>query len=69
MDAFRDHGTARLTLEEGVNQSRRVMEGLAEVGISMDQVTQELEDQGVQSFADAFTALLDAVDARRVAAL
>jgi hypothetical protein len=34
----------------------------------MKGVTDELEDEGVKAFADAFTALLSAVDARRKAA-
>ena len=41
------------------------MEDLALAGISMAEVTQELEDQGVQSFADAFTALLESIEKQR----
>jgi transaldolase len=69
LDAFRDHGITSLTLEEGISQSHNVMDELAEVGISMDQVTQELEDQGVKAFADAYTALLESVESRRAASL
>jgi hypothetical protein len=35
----------------------------------MDKVTQELEDEGVKSFSDAFTSLLKTIDERRQAAL
>jgi hypothetical protein len=35
----------------------------------LDEVTQELENQGVKSFADAFTELLESVEQRRLAAM
>jgi len=43
------------------------MDGLAALGISIEEVTQELEDQGVKAFAEAFTALLESVESRRKA--
>jgi transaldolase len=61
MDAFRDHGEARPTLEQGLPEADTVMKNLAAAGISMDEVTTELLDQGVKLFADAFHKLLDAV--------
>ena len=39
------------------------------MGISMSAVTDQLEQEGVKAFADAFTELLAAVEARRVEAL
>jgi transaldolase len=68
--AFLDHGKVRPgSLEEDIDGARRVMAGLASLGISIDAVTQKLEEEGVQSFADAFTVLLQAVDSRRQAAV
>ncbi len=69
LEAFKDHGTAALTLTEGVDEARRVFAALEEAGISMARVTQELEDEGVQKFADAFTDLLQTIDSRRDAAV
>ncbi len=69
--AFRDHGTAELTLigdAEGEDADMLFVE-LESAGISMEEVTQELEDAGVKSFADAFTSLLDSVEKRRLNAL
>jgi hypothetical protein len=43
------------------------MADLEALGISMSAVTGELEQEGVKSFADAFTAVLAAVEARRQA--
>src|SRR5437762_463966 len=62
LDAFRDHGSARLTLTEGLDAAAQTMKTLAEVGISIDEVTDQLTDDGVRLFADAFDKLLEAVE-------
>ena len=64
LDAYRDHGAARLSLEEKTADSHQVMKDLEKVAISMTQVTTELEEEGVKSFADAFTALLATLQER-----
>jgi transaldolase/glucose-6-phosphate isomerase len=61
-DAFRDHGRPRETLTEGVDEARQVMQSLAEVGISIDEVTDKLTDDGVRLFEEAFDKLLAAVE-------
>jgi transaldolase/glucose-6-phosphate isomerase len=65
LDAFRDHGKAEVTITSGLEQARDQLAQLETQGISMQQVTQELEDEGVKSFADAFTQLLATIDERR----
>ncbi|MBI5842303.1 MAG: bifunctional transaldolase/phosoglucose isomerase [Chloroflexi bacterium] len=65
LDAFRDHGVAEITLTNGLDKSRADLAKLEAAGISMDVVTQELEDEGVKSFSDAFTQLLATIDERR----
>ena len=69
LDAFRNHGTAGLTLMEGVEDARAQISELEKFGVHMDTVTAELEAEGVKSFADAFTALLQTIDERRAAVL
>ncbi len=59
--AFLDHGQVRNSLEEDLSGAARVLAELEAQGISMDEVTYELEVEGVKSFADAFTVLLDAI--------
>src|SRR6266568_4020152 len=61
-DAFRDHGQPRETLTEGVDEAKRVMQDLASVGISIDDVTNKLTDDGVRLFEEAFDKLLAAVE-------
>jgi transaldolase len=68
--AFLDHGQVRPgSLEENVAEAAQTLAGLQALGISMCIATCELELEGVKSFADAFTALLDAVETRRKAVL
>jgi len=70
LDAFRDEGTAEeLTLEADLNAAQAQMNELAALGISIDEVTEELEGEGVRAFAEAFTDLLESVEQRRLAAL
>ena len=69
LNAFRDHGVANLTISEGLETARDDLAQLASQGIVMQQVTQELEDEGVKAFADAFSALIDTIDTRRQAAV
>ena len=57
-DAFRDHGRPRASLVEDMESARDTMATLAEVGISMKEVTDKLLAEGVQLFSDAFEKLL-----------
>jgi transaldolase/glucose-6-phosphate isomerase len=61
LDAFRDHGVPRASLEEDVAAAQRTMEDLARAGISIKKVTDQLTEDGVKLFADAFDKLLAAV--------
>ena len=47
MDAFRDHGKLRKSLEENVDAAEGVLARLARSGISLDEVTTQLVDEGV----------------------
>jgi len=62
LDAFRDHGHPRTSLTENVEAADRTMETLAQLGISMKEVTDKLTDDGVRLFAEAFDKLLKAVE-------
>ncbi len=65
--AFLEHGVVRPSLREDMQGARQVFADLEALGIHMETVAQELEDEGVKSFADAFTVLLEAVEKRRQA--
>ena len=59
--AFQDHGRVELTLERDLDEAHRLFEQLEQVGIDYDDVTQTLEDEGVEKFSDSFTSLLDSI--------
>ena len=65
--AFRDHGKAAATLDAGYDEAHKTMDDLRDAGISMDQVWQKLQDDGVGLFADSFKSLLNTVDGKRTA--
>jgi len=67
MDAFRDHGQPRASLTENLPGARDVMANLERAGVSMRQVTDQLLDEGIQLFAEAFDKLLGAVEKSCVA--
>ncbi len=62
LDAFRDHGHPRASLTENLDAARQTMKTLAGMGISIDEVTDKLTDDGVRLFAEAFDKLLEAVE-------
>ena len=62
LEAFRNHGKPRPSLTENLESARRTMADLTAVGIVMKDVTDRLTTDGVKLFADAFDALLAAVE-------
>src|SRR5215468_10922409 len=65
--AFRDHGKARLTIEENLDEAKQTLAKLAEAGIDLKQVCQKLQDDGVKAFADSFESLMQSLASKRAA--
>ncbi len=65
MDAFRDHGLARRTLDADLAAADKVMSNLERVGISMEKITDQLLEEAIKLFDDAFQKLLAAVDEKK----
>jgi transaldolase len=65
IQAFQDHGEVALTLEQGLDEAKRLFEQLDEAGVDYDDVVRVLEEEGVQKFADSFSELLDGIRAKR----
>ncbi len=61
LEAFRDHGQARASLEASLDDANATMEALAKVGISMSEVTDKLLEEAVRLFSEPFDKLLDTV--------
>jgi len=69
LDAFRDHGKVRDSLEENIEDARSVLEELERSGVSLDAITAELVKDGVKQFADAADKLYGAVAHKRAVVL
>ncbi len=66
--AFRDHGrVVRDTVMQDVDGAEAVFHSLRETGISLDDITQTVLEQGVVLFADSFRELLSTIESRRAA--
>ena len=61
LDAYRDHGDPKARLGKDVEQAARLLTRLPELGISLDAVTQQLEDEGVEKFTKPFDKLMEMV--------
>ena len=61
LDAYRSHGEPKARLEQNVEQAGWVLQRLPELGINLDQVTQQLEDEGVERFNQSFDKLMNAL--------
>ncbi len=67
MDAFRDHGKPRASLEENLDEAREAVKRLKSVGIDLLEVGEELQKEGVESFAKSFEDLSAVISGRRAA--
>jgi transaldolase len=65
IQAFQDHGQVAETLTQGVDEARKLFDDLRAAGIDYDDVSDTLEREGVQKFADSFDELLDGIKAKR----
>jgi transaldolase len=62
--AFRDHGRPALTLETNEEKAEEVFKALLERRIDIKNITEQLEKEGVASFADSFRDLIKAIDVK-----
>ncbi len=65
IDAFLDHGNAARTLDQGVDEARAQLAGLEKAGISMDEVTLQLQKDGVRLFTESFNELIGTITSKR----
>jgi transaldolase/glucose-6-phosphate isomerase len=63
--AFRDHGVARVAIEDGLDQERARLQRLEQVGISLDEVTAQVLADGVRLFVEPFDKLIAAIESRK----
>ena len=66
INAFRDHGVTTPSLGTDVGEAAHALNCLPRLGIDMDQVTQQLEDEGIATFIRPFEHLMDSLDHHHV---
>jgi transaldolase len=69
LEAVRHHGTVANTVERDIPGAKAALAGLAEFGIDMKQVTDQLEKEGVDKFQQSFDALIKGIVEKRAAVL
>jgi transaldolase/glucose-6-phosphate isomerase len=62
LNAFKDHGSVRPTIEEGMAEAERTLAKAAEEGLDLDAVTAQLLDEGVASFEESYRTLLEVIE-------
>ena len=67
IEAFLDHGRVSRTVDQGVASAEQVMRDLAALGVSIDDVTAQLEEEGIASFTKSFDNLIAGVEGKRSA--
>lgn len=67
MNAFKDHGRVRETLTVGLEDAHNLLTDLATIGIHIEDVTKQLQVDGVDSFSASFNELMDCIDSERTA--
>jgi transaldolase len=65
LNAYRDHGKPASRLSEGADQAAAVLQRLPELGIDLNQVTQQLEDEGVEKFNQPYDKLMRSLEDKR----
>lgn len=66
--AYSDHGVPGAELTSGIEEAHSQMRALAEAGISIDEITDDLLEAGVKAFADSYASLLGRIE-QKLAAL
>lgn len=67
--AYRDHGAPAARLEQDMERAGKVLADLPGLGIDIDAVTRQLEEEGVDKFNQPFDKLMKELELRRLKAI
>jgi transaldolase / glucose-6-phosphate isomerase len=65
LEAFLDHGKARETLTEDLGGAKETLQAAADAGVSLEDITARLLDEGLKQFAEPFDQLLAAIEGKK----
>lgn len=60
--AFKDHGEAENRLESDMADAEKALTELGNANIKLEEITQQLEDEGIEKFNAPYQKLLDAIE-------
>jgi transaldolase len=64
LNSFLDHGTVERTLDVGFDDARSLLADISALGIDLDDVAVQLEEEGVLAFEKSFTSLLESLEVK-----
>lgn len=67
IEAYRDHGEPAQRLEADLDAARMILDHLAELGININAVTEQLEGEGVEKFIKPYEKLIQVLESKRLA--
>ena len=65
IEAFLDHGRLEKTIDDGLADAHRQIGRLGEIGVDLDEITQQLQIDGVKAFAASFDSLLSSIEKKQ----
>ena len=69
LDYYRESGEPAETLGQATDKADQTLKTLETLGVSIDDATQQLEDEGVEKFVTPFGSLMDTLAKARDEAL
>jgi transaldolase len=67
--AYRDYGSPAPRLDQGLQEALGVLSRVSELGIDLNALTRELEEEGVRQLGRSFDRLIESIELRRLAAV
>ncbi len=67
LEAYRDHGKPKRTLDQNVSEAHKILDALPSVGIDLDEATDQLEQEGVEKFDTALDKLMNSLKKKQIA--
>jgi len=65
LSAFLDHGATDLRIEQDLERVRKDFDILRRLGFDYNDIAQELEEEGVEKFKQAYISLLETIETKR----
>jgi transaldolase len=65
LEAFRDHGKADSRLENDLDKATQALKRVEQAGIHLKDISQQLEDEGIEKFNKPYDKLLEAINTQK----